>query len=264
MRITVAVENRASAPLVAEHGLALLVEYDGMNILFDTGAGTALLPNLAAMGISPDGFDRIVLSHGHYDHSGALAQLAPRDLWLVAGAETRRFSRHPGVPVRDIAMPERCVTAIRSFRCHEVSAFTEIAAGVFLTGPIPRRSGEDCGGPFFLDAAGTVPDPISDEQAMLTADGVLIQGCCHSGIVNTLDFCCKEHPEIHINTVVGGLHLLNSGPERLEMTAAALRLHGVETLAALHCSGDGAVDFLRRSLPSCRICQPVAGDVLTF
>ncbi len=264
MKITVVVENQASPPFIAEHGFALAVERGGVNLLFDTGAGTALLPNFARTGISPDHFDRIVLSHGHYDHSGGLAQLAPRDLWLVSGAEKRRYSRHSGVPVRDIGMPEVCAASLRHFRRHEVGAFTELADGLFLTGPIPRRSGEDCGGPFFLDEHGLEPDAIGDEQALLTADGVLIHGCCHSGIVNTLDFCREKHPEIHIHTIVGGLHLLYADRARLELTAAALRMYGVVRLAAMHCSGDGAVDFLRRELPECAIVRPSAGDVLEF
>ncbi len=258
--ITVLVENHAEPPFEAEHGLALKIEYRNRTFLFDTGAGGTLLQNLAVLGIPPESFREIILSHGHSDHTGALHQLVSGNLRHVPGVEKTRFSRHPGVPVRNIAMPPEAVSALPRFHRHEVTEFTGIGDGVFLTGAIPRTTSEDCGGPFFLDAAGSTPDPIADEQAMLLDCGVLIQGCCHAGIVNTLQFCRRHHPEIAVHTVVGGLHLLHAENARLQMTAEALRQSEVRQLFLMHCTGENAVAFLKKELPSCRIHTPVTGE----
>ncbi len=261
-RITVIVDNRARAPLAAEHGLSLRIEYRNENFLFDTGAGAAFAGNLAALGIRMESLRKIILSHGHNDHTGALSLLAGGDLWCVPGVTTHRYSRHTGVPVRNLAMPPECVQALARFRVHETTAFTEIAPGVLLTGPIPRASGEDCGGPFFLDPEGITPDPIADEQAMLLDNGVLIQGCCHAGVINTLDCCLNNHPEIAVHTIAGGLHLQHASPERLEQTAEAFRRRGIRELILLHCTGDDAIAFLRSALPECRILTPGAGETI--
>ena len=76
-RITDIVDNRAADGFAAEHGLSLLIEYGDERILFDTGAGAALRPNAAKLGIDLDDVTRIVLSHSHNDHTGGLGGLVP-------------------------------------------------------------------------------------------------------------------------------------------------------------------------------------------
>ena len=74
VRITVLVENTAESPgLLAEHGLSLWIETGSQCILFDTGQGGALVNNADRLGISLSRVDTIILSHGHYDHTGGLA-----------------------------------------------------------------------------------------------------------------------------------------------------------------------------------------------
>lgn len=268
MKLTVLVDNTAAAPWAGEHGLALWLSTAAGEILFDTGAGGALLPNLRRAGIAPESFRAIVLSHGHGDHTGALGELLPlapqAELWFGAGVDRVRFSHHPGRPVRELTMPEAARAALRAHppaRVHPVTVFTEILPGIHLTGPILRTSGEDCGGPFFLDREGAQPDRMDDEIALLTAEGTLIQGCCHAGILNTLAHCARCRPEIPVRTVVGGLHLVHASVERLERTAAALAALNPERLILLHCTGEGAVAFLRERL-TCPVLTPPAGSVI--
>lgn len=261
LAVTVLVDNRAAPPLVAEHGLALLLEWRAESFLFDTGAGGALLPNLAQMRIAPESVSRVVLSHGHNDHTGGLCHLTPEEIWFAPGIAVSRCSRHPGQPVRELSLPETGRRVLRQARRHEVRDFTEIRPGLFLTGPIPRNSGEDCGGPFFLDPDGIQPDRIADEQALLSADGTLVQGCCHAGIINTLNYCRARKPEITVRTIIGGLHLRHAAPGRLAQTAAAIRRYGIETLVLLHCTGDDSARHLRQALPEVAILTPEAGAV---
>lgn len=268
-KITVVVDNNSACGLAVEHGLALLIDTaTAGRFLLDTGSGQALLPNLSALGISPATLGRVIISHGHDDHTGGLAALAAvvpeLEVYYGAGMTRRRFSRHPDRPVRELTMPaaDRAALAGVTGR-HEITAFNEIAPGVYLTGPIPRISGEDCGGPFFLDRDGKEPDGLSDEQAVLLGDGTLIHGCCHSGIMNTLAYCQRCAPQIRVTAIMGGLHLLHARPERLRQTAACLRDLKLRQLVLLHCTGDNAIAYLRENVP-CPVYAAQSGETYAF
>ena len=75
--ITILVDNTLPPPWKAEHGLALAVRHGESLILFDTGSGAALLPNLRTAGMQIKDFTHLVISHGHYDHTGCLADILP-------------------------------------------------------------------------------------------------------------------------------------------------------------------------------------------
>ena len=240
--IKILADNTMPEPFVSEHGLSLSITYGKEKILFDTGAGSALLHNMSLAGEDPAQYTKLILSHGHYDHTGGIAGILPLmpqvEIFFAAGITKQRFSRHEDRPVRELTMPEKCQKVLHLHnKCHEIAAFTEIATGVFLTGSIPRLSGEDCGGPFYLDPDGCEPDFIEDEQALLLDCGILIQGCCHAGIINTVEYCKKCRPDIPVKRIIGGLHLLHATPERLQETQAYLKRLELEELNTLHCTG---------------------------
>ncbi|MBR2910795.1 MAG: MBL fold metallo-hydrolase [Lentisphaeria bacterium] len=240
--IKILIDNTMPEPFVSEHGLSLSITYGKEKILFDTGAGSALLHNMTLAEVDPTQYTKLILSHGHYDHTGGLADilsLMPQvEVFFVQGVTDKRFSLHADRPVKELTMPEKCQMALREHRkCHTVTGFTEISDGIFLTGPIPRLSGEDCGGPFYLDPEGRKPDFIEDEQALLLDCGTLIQGCCHAGIINTVEYCKKCRPDIPVKRIIGGLHLLHATPERLLETRSYLRQLDLEELQTMHCTG---------------------------
>jgi len=132
--------------------------------------------------------------------------------------------------------------------------------GFFLTGEIPRATSfEDVGGAFFLDEAGTQPDPILDDQALFfdTREGlVVLLGCAHAGVVNTLNHIGRLRPGRRFHVVLGGMHLLTAGPERIICTVEALRALGVERLGPAHCTGAAATARLWSEFPNaCTVCS---------
>ena len=256
MKLTLLSENNSVPPFEAEHGLSILLEYGEKKLLFDTGAGSVLPGNAGKMNIDLSAIDGLILSHGHRDHTGGLAHLYPEKIWHAPGITQPHYSLHPGKPVRNLTMPEECIERMKQCPCQEIDSFTEILPGIFLTGLIPRISGEDCGGPFFIDPQRNTKDHILNEQALLLKEGILIQGCCHAGLINTLEFCKKEKPEIRIHTVIGGLHLLLASDQRLKQTSDYLQQTDIQKLYLLHCTGENAIIYLKENLQNVKILIP--------
>ncbi len=245
--------------LEAEHGLSFVIEAAGKKILFDSGMNTALENNSRQLGVDLRRIDAFVLSHGHYDHTGAadfvLQENPEVALYAHPGIFGQRYSLHPGQPAKEISMPaeERLVVAnLPDSHLHWIKQPTEIFPGVWLTGPIPRTHPlEDTGGPFFVDPVGQLPDPITDDMAMWieTPKGLLvICGCCHSGLINTLNYIVECSGESRIWSIIGGLHLKTASPERLAATTDALREFNPEFMVPCHCTGENAIDHFRKNL----------------
>jgi len=255
IRITLLADNHAAPGLASEHGLSFWIEAEDRKILFDTGQGAALTHNASALGIRPEQADLIVLSHGHYDHTGNLADLLPHahhaTLCLHPAATRPRFSIHT-IP-KSIGMPPAAVAAVEAFdpaRVRMLDRPMQVTDTLGITGPIPRADPrEDTGGPFFYDQAGKHPDPIPDDQALWcrTDKGLVVcLGCCHAGLLNTLKHITGLTGERRIHAVIGGMHLLHASPERLAWTAEALSAYPDLVLIPCHCTGETATHFLSR------------------
>lgn len=270
-RIVVLAENTAGRDgLVAEHGLSLWLDLGAIRVLFDTGQGPALAVNAQQLGIDLTSADAIVLSHGHYDHTGGLgcalaAARRPR-LYLHPDAFGTKFARNADGTGRDIGLPGLDERAVRD-RCELLwtRGPTDVCGGLRLTGEVPRVTDfEDTGGPFFTDAACTRPDRLADDQAAFLdtpAGTVVLLGCAHAGLINTLHYIRELTAGSPIHTVVGGTHLRAAGPERMDRTVAELRALGVRRLLPCHCTGPGPTTRLRTELPD-RCAPCAAGSVV--
>jgi len=258
LRITVLAENTVHHPnLLAEHGLAFWIEADQRKILFDTGQGMVLKHNAEVLGIDLAAADDLVLSHGHFDHTGGLAINGgftwQAVLYVHPEAFRTRYIRQADRPVRSIGWAGGPVETLRTrFPCMvETPSATLIADSVWVTGQIPRRNDfEDTGGPFYLDEAGTQPDPLDDDQALYieTRRGlVILVGCGHSGVVNTLNHIAQLTHLDRFHAVIGGLHLLDSSEDRVAKSITALLDYHVQIVAPVHCTGLAATAAMRQA-----------------
>ena len=192
INVTVLVENTVGREeLKAEHGFSVWIETKNGNILWDTGQTTLCIDNAQKLGIPLNETGRIVLSHGHYDHTGGLLQTlltAPQaQVYGHPDMFVQRYSLHnkPACMVHPIGSPvQKELIETRCSSLNLSSRPSEIIPGIFTTGEIPRNTDyEDTGGDFFLDTACSKPDLIPDDQALYfeTLQGiVVILGCAHS------------------------------------------------------------------------------------
>jgi 7,8-dihydropterin-6-yl-methyl-4-(beta-D-ribofuranosyl)aminobenzene 5'-phosphate synthase len=274
LSITAIVENTAGTfDLLGEWGLSLWIEADQHHIVYDAGQGRSLRENAQRLGIDLSAAQALVLSHGHSDHSGGIAELIASGfrgrLYAHPAALTPKFQREKNSLVREKGLSASCQQALRSHSVEVIntSAATEIAPGIVVSGAIPRNTDfETTGNSYFLDQACTRQDSLVDDQALFieSAEGwVVITGCGHSGMINTLAYARHLTGSPRIFAVVGGMHLLHASKERIRRTAEEMHRSGVRLLAPGHCTGSEATAYLQNHFPAdVKVLQ--AGTTIRF
>lgn len=271
MRLTCLVDNCVlhGAALWGEHGLSFLVETDEARVLWDTGqSGTVLIHNLEALKLRDVPLTAMALSHAHLDHTGGLDQV------LVL---------HPGIPLyghADLLRP-RYSTRDRDERgvlisppdlacradLHLSAEPQEITTGVRTIGDIQPRPYPMGASPSHAIRVGGqwVPDPYYDDQALvLDVEGgvVLLCGCCHAGLRNTLA-ALRRQTDAPLVAVVGGTHLAGVDAAELQAITAVLESEGPPALYLNHCTGTRATQALAQTFGE-RVAPCPAGTVITF
>lgn len=265
--ITLLVDNKAKSGLKKEHGLSMFIEYQGKRILFDNGQNSeALFYNAEKLNVALTNLDYILLSHGHYDHGGNLDTLLKDNPNAIFYAHPdcmkTRYSLHPNKAPHTISLKKDVQDAINAFPESQkkfITDATQIIPGMWLTGAIPRLCNvEDTGGPFFLDTEKKQADLINDDMSLwIETENELnvICGCCHSGLINTLDQIKKLTNQKPIKFLLGGLHLVIANQERLDATVAYLNNEQINRIYPAHCTGDNAMSVLQAQCKNVQIAE---------
>jgi 7,8-dihydropterin-6-yl-methyl-4-(beta-D-ribofuranosyl)aminobenzene 5'-phosphate synthase len=269
--ITILIDNTAKRDeLGSEHGLSLWIEYRDRKILFDTGQSSLIVQNAEKLGIDLSQTDAVVLSHGHYDHTGGLynvLEIAPDAvIYSHPAAMESRYSCK-GFSVRPIGIPHMANRAVKDHKVIWTEKPVQICNGVGVTGQIPRKNDfEDSGGMFYADEKCRKPDSFLDDQALFIESPhglVAVSGCAHSGIVNTLDYISELTDQKKIYAIIGGMHLINTGMYRIEKTISAFNKHCIKKIVPLHCTGREATEKLKTTFAE-KCLLSGAGDKICF
>jgi 7,8-dihydropterin-6-yl-methyl-4-(beta-D-ribofuranosyl)aminobenzene 5'-phosphate synthase len=258
-RVTILSTMLADRKGVGEWGFAALVEADGRRMLFDTGARPdTVLANARELGVDLSDVTDVILSHHHGDHTGGLLTLRrammkdhPQALsrcFVGRGIFLPRPKDGGGDANETLALKAPFVAT--GGRFVEVVEPTEVVAGAWLTGPVPRKHPERnwSGRGQVRTSEGLAEDTIPEDMALIldTEPGlVVVAGCGHAGVVNTLEFARARIREAPVVAVVGGLHLFDADGAALDWTADKLRGMGLGHLLGAHCTGIEAVHILR-------------------
>ena len=255
--------------ILAEHGFSAVVsvtaDNQARNVLFDFGfseQGAAF--NVDALGVDLAGIEALVLSHGHMDHFGGLKALVKK-----IGKQNLELVLHPGafkksryVKISDelkIGLPsltremlqDAGVTAVESAQPRLL-----LDGELLFLGQIPHKTDFEKGFPaMFYDENGEEKwDPIEDDTAIVAhvrGKGlVVLSGCAHAGIVNTVNYAREVTGVNNVYVVMGGFHLTGAAFEPIiEPTADALKALDPTYIVPTHCTGRKAVMHLEKEMP---------------
>jgi len=253
--VTTLVENTSGVPtLYGEWGQSLLLEADGLKILFDTGPSRHVLDNAKKLGIELSTIDKIVISHGHYDHTGGLKDV----LALIKGSGNRpegiEIIAHPdifqekhfylkGLPAREIGMPgtRADLEALgANFRLSRDPV--KLSDNIMTTGEVQISVDYE-----LIDATlhikdedDYIPDLLADDLSMVikTEKGlVILLGCGHRGLINTILHAQRIAGVEQIYAIIGGTHLISANKTQMDETVKALKRFHITKLGVSHCTG---------------------------
>ena len=248
---------------VGEWGFSALVEADGRRILFDTGARPeTVLQNARELKIDLSGVTDVILSHHHGDHVGGLVTLRRELAKKNPDALKRGVCRRRDLPEsarsrrprdqRGAALKQEFETLGGSFVV--VERPTELFPGAWLTGPVPRTYPErnwTLKRTIRFPDGRQVEDNVPEDMSLVldTDKGlVLVSGCGHAGIINTLEYARQKVRETRVHAALGGFHLFEADAATLDWTAAKLRPMAVANFLGAHCTGIEPVYQLRQRL----------------
>jgi len=258
------------------HGQSFHIVAGEEHILFDVGwKGEILSQNLASLGINADEIDKLVFSHGHRDHTGALPSLlkartvsAPivvfshPDAWEPKSVKRLLFHFPFGIPRLSNGVAGKMALRL-------AKEPVQITGEISTTGEIPNRpeleAMEKRG--FHKSNGRWVWDRVIDDLSLIlqTRDGlVIVMGCCHAGVLNT----CAKATELfddNIKAIIGGTHMENFSNEEISRVGEVLESkYGTPDLYLNHCTSDRAIGQLRNELGSGKVHDCHVGTVLSF
>jgi 7,8-dihydropterin-6-yl-methyl-4-(beta-D-ribofuranosyl)aminobenzene 5'-phosphate synthase len=234
--------------LIAEFGLSFLITANGKTILFDTGQGFSLISNASRMDIDLNKISSIVLSHGHHDHTGGLSgilnSIGSRLVYAHPSAFLPKYSKKDSelISIGISTDPKALKQAGMEHR--GCTGPVEVSPGILATGPIPRITDFEHVPSHFLrdasDGSGLIHDSLEDDQALIIAHKdapILVLGCSHSGLINTLLYAAQLAGTSHFSLVVGGTHLISADDSCLKKTEENLDQFKIDRIAPCHCTG---------------------------
>ena len=216
--------------------------------MFDTGESISAAHNAEILGVDLSKIDTIVLSHGHFDHTGGLPSLLAQighEVTIIAHPDiwAPKYNRSPGRPERYIGIPyTREELEALGAKFNLTTESVKIDEDILTTGEVPMITDfETIDSNLYVKTEdGWQPDELLDDQGIMikTSQGlVVIPGCAHRGLINTLHQARKITGIDKMYLVVGGAHLINASDEQIWQTISALNEMGVQKLATCHCTG---------------------------
>ena len=258
MKLTILIDNKqAVKQLKCEHGLSFLLQTAQCTILFDTGQSDKLLFNAHLLDLNLEEVDYVVLSHGHYDHTGGLPHFleinSKATVFVHPHAFKQRFSQSPQM-VKENGVAWRNQLDQYAHRLLFIEEDIEPAKGIWLLSNIKAQQGfEPENDKLVTKIPGAyVPDTFDDELILVAKeneDPIVICGCAHTGIVNILHQVRQRLNFSDLSLVAGGMHLKGKEEEEISKVISGLSPFKIKQWALSHCTGQPAFKQFETAFP---------------
>lgn len=249
MKVTILCDNntRIDRYFYGEPGFSALIEEAGQKILLDTGYSDIFLRNAQLLGIDLKEIDSLIFSHGHDDHTRGIGELvkyyeAAQMQKKVELIGHEKAFEPKNVEGREIGLTVRESVLEYYFRIKKVNGPFHLTEKLIYLGEIPRRNDFENKITFGVTkgAGGELePDYIIDDTSLVykTGEGlVIVTGCCHAGICNTIEYAKEVCGDDRIVDVIGGFHLLNVDPAVMEEILEYLSRQKIAAMHPCHCT----------------------------
>ncbi|MUU78449.1 MBL fold metallo-hydrolase [Winogradskyella endarachnes] len=235
MKLTVLTENCAGSEFLAEHGLSYLIEHEGENFLFDVGHTDVFIKNAKTLGIDiKNEVDKIVLSHGHWDHGDGLQYIENKTLITHPEAFIKRF-RNSDFSSLGLQLSKTEIEQKFNLICSTEPYY--ITDRIIFLGQIPRLNDFESITTNFSDEL-RQPDFVNDDSAVVIIQNneiIIITGCSHSGICNIIDYASKLTGINTVKSVIGGFHLKHNDLQT-QKTIEFLKEKNINDIHPSHCT----------------------------
>lgn len=248
-KVTTLIENHTiDEQLQAQYGLSLYLTDGSFSLLLDTGAGGEFIDNAVKLGVNLDSIDALVLSHGHFDHTGGVKALinaghTPREVYMGQNFYFPRYKREVGRirPIGARFSEDFLVdNGVKSYLLEP--GVHQLHERVFLVNGIPHKNSFEKPNERLLCQCGRdyITDPFSEETVVVVMGDkgmAVLSGCSHAGVLNTCEWVSQLF-NLPVKTFIGGTHLIESDEDRIRETMQHMRMLGIERLYACHCNGE--------------------------
>lgn len=272
MEITVLIDNeKKELAYRTEHGLSILIEFNGATILFDTGKSDAFIQNAKLLGKDLTKVNFVVLSHSHYDHTGGLEDflilnktakvILKKDILRERWSVSHGYNRRIGFPLR------KRFEQLNG-RFHFIEDTEEIVPGLFVIPKIQKPDSYTFTDSYLFvqEQNNLVADTFDDELFIAAVKDnklFVFTGCAHNGVENMIKTAIDFTQNHEIEFVIGGTHLNRASEQQIQRTVNELHKYDIKRAAFNHCSGKQIIPRLNQELDG-QIEYGFAGSSFSF
>lgn len=270
MKATVVVDNISNENTAGEWGLCIHIEYDGNNILLDTGASGLFLVNAKKIGIEIQNIDYAILSHAHCDHADGMKEFFEINdrakFYLRYGCAENCYFKKWFIH-KYIGIPKNILDEYKERIIYTKGDYT-LFSGVSLI-PHKTKGLSDIGKKnmmYIRNERGWKPDDFSHEQSLVfeTSSGLVIfNSCSHGGADTIINEVATTYPDKRIKALIGGFHIYNKSKSEVRELARRIKMTGIEAIYTGHCTGKRSFDILKEELGE-MVHQLSVGLVMEF